>query len=63
MEQKRKDFLAKHAAVDDLLDALVLCISATERFSTINSLPAITPFDEKGLPMQICYPMLNRDLE
>ena len=55
-DQERKDFSSKFAAADDLLDALVLCIAATERYSSLKFLPDLPKSDETGLPMQICYP-------
>jgi len=55
-DQEHKDFSSKFAAADDLLDALVLCIAATERYSSLKFLPDLPKSDETGLPMQICYP-------
>ncbi|MBP44955.1 MAG: hypothetical protein CL925_11175 [Deltaproteobacteria bacterium] len=55
-DQERKDFSSKFAAADDLLDALILCIAATERYSSLKFLPDLPKSDETGLPMQICYP-------
>ena len=46
----------KDVAHDDLLDALVLAITASLPENQLRSLPASPPCDTTGLPMQIIYP-------
>jgi len=42
-------------APDDILDALVLAVTAREAKGSLHSLPENPPMDEKGLPMAIWY--------
>jgi len=50
-----KSYRRNDLARDDILDALVLAISALAASTKIESLPPVPPVDELGLPMQIVY--------
>lgn len=59
IEEARQNFLRKDAGIDDVLDALVLALSARMGHENgFNRLPAMPPQDETGLPMQIVYPKI-----
>jgi predicted RNase H-like nuclease len=45
----------RDVAWDDILDALVLALSAGHGAGRLRSLPTRVPFDSRGLPMQIVY--------
>ncbi len=48
-------FLRKDLARDDILDAIVLAVSATLPFTSMRSVPSNPPKDKKGLLMEIVY--------
>jgi predicted RNase H-like nuclease len=48
-------FMRKDLARDDILDAIVLAVSAKLSFTSIRSVPSNPPRDNKGLPMEIVY--------
>jgi predicted RNase H-like nuclease len=47
----------KDLARDDILDAIVLAVSARCSAKSIKTVPADPPLDKKGLPMEIVYAM------
>ncbi len=47
----------KDLAHDDILDAIVLAVSARYSAKSIKTVPADPPLDKKGLPMEIVYAM------
>ncbi|MBN1104449.1 MAG: DUF429 domain-containing protein [Deltaproteobacteria bacterium] len=49
-EYKRKD-----VGMDDILDALVLALTASEPQHQLSTIPPTPPKDEKGLPMEIVF--------
>jgi predicted RNase H-like nuclease len=53
-------FLRKDLTIDDILDALVLAVSAGFSSKSIKTVPLNPPRDPKGLPMQIVFFVLNR---
>ncbi|GAH18379.1 unnamed protein product, partial [marine sediment metagenome] len=53
-------FLRKDLTRDDILDALVLAVSAGFSSKSIKTVPLNPPRDPKGLPMQIVFFVLNR---
>jgi predicted RNase H-like nuclease len=50
-------FRRKDLAHDDILDAIVLAVSARCSAESIKTVPADPPRDKKGLPMEIVYAM------
>jgi predicted RNase H-like nuclease len=50
-------FKRKDLARDDILDAIVLAVSAKYSVKSIQTVPADPPRDKKGLPMEIVYAM------
>jgi predicted RNase H-like nuclease len=56
LEIAKRRFKRKDVAVDDVLDAWVLAISASKGKQSLRYLPSSYEFDEKGLPMRIAYP-------
>ena len=55
VEKALNQFRRKDLARDDILDALVLAVSARRGAEAIRSIPAKPPRDSKGLPMEIVY--------
>lgn len=50
-----KRFRRKDLARDDILDAIVLAVSAKLPLTSIRTVPSNPPRDKKGLPMEIVY--------
>ena len=48
-------FMRKDLARDDILDAIVLAVSAKFPLTSIRNVPSNPPRDSKGLPMEIVY--------
>jgi predicted RNase H-like nuclease len=48
-------FLRKEVARDDIMDALVLAVTAALSGGRLDLLPLTPPTDEMGLPMEIVY--------
>ena len=48
-------FMRKDLARDDILDAIVLAVSARFRLTSIRTVPPAPPRDKKDLPMEIVY--------
>jgi predicted RNase H-like nuclease len=49
------EFLRKDLARDDIIDAIVLAVSASAGMNALASIPANPPSDTMGLPMEITY--------
>ena len=56
VEQALERFRRKDLARDDILDALVLAVSARFSAGKPKTVPPHPPVDEKGRPMEIVYP-------
>jgi predicted RNase H-like nuclease len=56
VEQALERFRRKDLARDDILDALVLAVSARFSAGKPKTVPPTPPVDEKGRPMEIVYP-------
>ena len=54
----KNQFKATHVKDDDILDALVLSVSASGGISKLGFLPALQELDVTGLPMRIAYPIV-----
>lgn len=59
VEAARSEFPRRAAATDDILDAMVLCVSAALIVSAgvSGGAPAEPVYDDAGLPMQMLYPL------
>jgi predicted RNase H-like nuclease len=51
----KNNFKRNEVAIDDILDAWVLAISASKGKSALKFLPTSYEFDKKGLPMRIAF--------
>ena len=55
VENALKRFMRKDLARDDILDAIVLAVSAKLPLISMRTVPSNPPRDKKGLPMEIVY--------
>ncbi|WP_187170514.1 DUF429 domain-containing protein [Salidesulfovibrio onnuriiensis] len=55
MDDIHGEYAKSQVAADDMLDALVLAVTAREAKGRLRSLPEDPPMDEAGLPMAIWY--------
>jgi predicted RNase H-like nuclease len=55
VENALKRFMRKDLARDDILDAIVLAVSAKLPLRSMRTVPSNPPRDKKGLPMEIVY--------
>lgn len=57
-----KRYLSRDVRRDDIVDAMVLAVTARESRGRLRSLPPELEMDEKGLPMAIWYHEFKREL-
>lgn len=51
----RHDYLRRDVQLDDICDALAAAITAFRGFGQLNSIPDISQWDSKGIPMEMVY--------
>ena len=54
-ETAKQKYIRKELATDDIVDALVLAVTATSLMETIRTIPEIPERDDRNIPMEIVF--------